>query len=86
MELPVGTFLPPHGSSILWLLYPLAPLSIRVLEPEAGVCSRFLTCFLPPYHFIFTQQVLTYQVPAGGLLGAGPWGYFCKTLTIATFL
>lgn len=50
-----------------WLLYPLAPLSISALEPEAGDCSRFLICFLPPYHFTFTQQVLTYLVPAGGL-------------------
>lgn len=57
----MGTFLPPCGSSILWLL------SISVLEPEAGDCSRFLICFLPPYHFTFTQQVLTYLVPAGGL-------------------
>lgn len=80
MEPPVGALLPPCGSSVRGAGRRAAceVQAISVLEPEAGVPSRALLCSLPPYHFTFTQQVLTYLVPAGGLALGWALGVFLQ--------
>lgn len=75
-----GSTLTPCGSSVRGAGRRAAceVQAISVLEPEAGVPSRALLCSLPPNHFTFTQQVLTYLVPAGGLALGWALGVFLQ--------
>lgn len=53
-----------------WLLYPLAPLSISILEPEAGDCSPFLSAFyLLTTSSSLSRYLLTWCLPLGWALG-----------------